>query len=133
MGYKKQHVSTLCMRTVGSTYSVLSLSSTPQRQGLVDADYHLVTYVVTCLNQHIFPSCSFLPSEVGNAHTSESCLFSFISPHTVYSVPNQASSFLYMRTYQTPLIDAIICTSKSLVVRAQNLSTSHRSVSLFSL
>lgn len=101
MGYKMQHVSTLCIRTVGSTYSdALSLTSTPQKQCLVEASYHLVTYVVTCLNQHIFPSCSFLPSKVDNAHTYYSPAFSPLFYHTQFTQfqSGLVLSFTYIHT-----------------------------------
>lgn len=129
-----QNTSTLCIKTVGSTYSdALSLTSTPQKRCLVDASYHLVTYVLTCLKQHIFPSCSPLPSKVGNAHTCHSPAFSPLFHHTMYSVPNQASSFFHIYTYihtyveftQTHFNWCSFCTSKSLLVRAQKLPTSH--------
>lgn len=96
----KYKMNTFCIRTVGSTYSdALSLTSTPQKQCLVDASNHLVTYVLTCLKQHTFPSCSSLPFKVGNAHTCHSSAFSPLFHHTIYSIPNQASSFFPIHTY----------------------------------
>ena len=61
----------------------------------------LATYLLTCLKQHVFPSCSSLSSKIGNAHTCRSSAFSPLAHRTQFA-PFQIRlvlAFTYIHTY----------------------------------